>query len=525
MSFAPQRRPVPRVRLALAGAVLASLAAAAGAQSLHTGVWWDPAESGWGLMVTDQGNVLAPYWYAPDEDGEPSWFVAPATRQADGSYKGAILRHEGVPLAQISGRASDPAEVIGEATLRFADGLLALDYTLPGGSASKELQRFNFSGEDIACATGNAGAQAASGNYTDLWYQPETSGWGLQVTHLDDLLHLTWYTYDEDREPVYFNGSGSRDGGQRFSGKLYRTNDGVPLLQVDGTPAASGAREVGSFTLSFSDAGSGLFEYRIGSVVQSRPVQRIRFGQATAVCEVTPWRAPAPDGTAGAEECQPPVLVGDLRQVRVSTTSNGIPDVLEREERVVGQSSFQGQPALVEEVSGETSAGTGVYARTYYAVDGGDEIATYGAEALDPRNGALVSTSVNEPLRIAQPRFASPGQVWSVAWVVKATAQGQRTDIDASSQWRYLGKEPVSTPAGTFDACKFETLTEVSSAVSGITTVSVDTGISWTHPAWGTLRHEGEGESVVQTPFGTTTTNTTFLLELLSASRNGQSTP
>src|SRR5690606_27877307 len=85
MSFTSLPRPVaPVLRTALAGAVLACLSATASAQSLHTGVWWDPAESGWGLMVTDQGNVLAPYWYAPDVDGEPTWFLAPATPQPDG---------------------------------------------------------------------------------------------------------------------------------------------------------------------------------------------------------------------------------------------------------------------------------------------------------------------------------------------------------------------------------------------------------------------------------------------------------
>lgn len=512
-------------RLACAIASGLALSAAALAQPLHTGVWWDPAESGWGLLVTDQGNVLAPYWYAPDEDGEPTWFVAPATLQADGSYRGTVLRHEGVPLAQISGQAADPGQAIGEATLRFADGWLDLSYAIHGSSGSKRLQRFNFSGKDVACAASDEAGQAAAGNYTDLWYQPAASGWGLQVTHLDDDIHLTWYTYDQDREPVYFNGSGTREADERFSGSLHRTSDGVPFLDVDGAPAASGGTEVGSFSLSFADGANGQFEYRIGNVAQSWPVQRIRFAQAAAVCSVTDWRAPGPGTGASGEECLPPFRVGDLRRVRMTSTSNGITDVLEREEQVVGQASFQGQPALVEEVSGATSAGTGVYARTYYAVDGGDDIASYGAEALDPATGALLSTSVNVPLRVEQPRFASPGQEWSTSWVVRATAQGISSELDASSEWRYLGKEQVTTPAGTFEACKFDTRSEVGGTVSGVSTLSTDSATAWTHPTWGTLRQEGSGESTVQTPFGTTTTRTSFLLELLSATRNGQSTP
>ena len=513
-------------RLTVAGLLLGSGAAAAA--PLHSGVWWDPSESGWGLLVTDQGDVLVPTWYAHDEDGQPSWFYAPVTPQADGSYRGTVVQFTGVPFAQISGQAADPAQEIGSATLRFADGQLDLDYELHGVSGTKHLQRFDFGGKDIACLGGEDAAQAAADNYSDLWFQPSASGWGLQVTHVDEDLYLTWYTYDEDRRPVYFNGGATRSAPGRFAGTLYRTRNGTPFLQVDGAPAAAGADPVGSFRLEFSDGASGTFHYTVGDVVQSWPVERIRFGNAAAVCSVTAWQAPGSSGGGGsgaADECLPPYRVGDLRRVRVTSTSGGTTDTLERDERVVGQGTFEDQPALVEEVSGETSAGTGVYARTFYAADGGDSVASFGAQSLHPGTGQVLAFSVNVPLRIEQPRHYDAGQTWEAAWTIRASAQGNTAELDASASWRYLGRESIATPAGTFEACKFETTSEIGGTVAGVTTVTTESGLAWSHPAWGVLRSESSGESIVDTPFGSTTTETTSVLELLAATRNGQSTP
>ncbi|HYC36612.1 MAG TPA: beta-propeller domain-containing protein [Usitatibacter sp.] len=58
----------------------------------HTGSWFDPANSGWGLTLTEQGDVLGGVVYTYDPSGAPTW-IAGFGRDRDGvelfSFRGA----------------------------------------------------------------------------------------------------------------------------------------------------------------------------------------------------------------------------------------------------------------------------------------------------------------------------------------------------------------------------------------------------------------------------------------------------
>ncbi len=41
-------------------------------------------------------------------------------------------------------------------------------------------------------------------NYTDLWWNPEESGWGINFTHQGEILFATLFTYGADGEPDWF---------------------------------------------------------------------------------------------------------------------------------------------------------------------------------------------------------------------------------------------------------------------------------------------------------------------------------
>lgn len=513
-------------RRLLALGLVAALPLTAQAQDrLNSAIWWNPAESGWGLFISDQGNVLAPFWFTHDADGEPTWFLAPTTRQADGSYRGDIQRYTGVPFAQIAGQASDPPQTIGQATLRFnADATLRFDYTVGSHSASKSLSRYNFGGKDVVC-TAAAGSRASASNYSDLWWNPNQSGWGVHIAHVDDALYATWYSYDDDREAVFLLGSTVRQADGSFRGALHRSRNGTAFTRIDGAPPSTGMDEVGVLTIRFSDGEHATFDYTVGNVTQSRTITRMQFGSIANSCSVQPYATVGDDGASGGTECLPPYRIGDEREVRVTSTSNGTTSTLTRREKIVGTQVFQGQNALVEETSGTTSAGTGVYARTFYAADGGRKRASFGAQSFDPRSGALLATSVNDPLRIEQSRFWSSGQEEQLQWTVRATAQGFTTDVALRNRWKLLGRESVSTPAGTFDACKFELAVGQTSAASGVTTRTELTGTAWTSADFGLLKQQTSGSSVASGGGFSVTVQQSETLELLSARSNGRATP
>jgi hypothetical protein len=62
----------------------------------YTDLWWNPEESGWGINVTHQGEILFATLFTYGGDGEPDWFaMSRGERQEDGSYLGELYRARG----------------------------------------------------------------------------------------------------------------------------------------------------------------------------------------------------------------------------------------------------------------------------------------------------------------------------------------------------------------------------------------------------------------------------------------------
>lgn len=108
-------------------------------------------------------------------------------------------------------------------------------------------------------------------NWTDMWYDTAESGWGLSFTQhrVSNQVYAVWYTYDP-REP---DPSGQfkplwivMPGGTWIS----PTRISGPVFVLTGTPvqqpwAGSNLQldSAGTFTISFTDSGSGTFTYDI----------------------------------------------------------------------------------------------------------------------------------------------------------------------------------------------------------------------------------------------------------------------
>jgi len=113
----------------------------------YTDLWWNPVESGWGLMVTHQFSVMFLAWYVYDGAGKPTWFVVPncAVNAGDTGCVGDVYRTTGPPF----GPTFDPAKVTvfpaGKMTLSFTDGNNGeLDYLDSNLFVSKKITRQIF---------------------------------------------------------------------------------------------------------------------------------------------------------------------------------------------------------------------------------------------------------------------------------------------------------------------------------------------------------------------------------------------
>jgi len=104
------------------------------------------------------------------------------------------------------------------------------------------------------------------------------------MSHLDNSLFATWYTYDSDREPVFIVAVTARQPNGTFTGSLFRQPNGTPFLQINGQPAAGAPSAVGTATLSFSDGETGTFTTVLGGVTQTKSISRLQFGGTATVC-------------------------------------------------------------------------------------------------------------------------------------------------------------------------------------------------------------------------------------------------
>ncbi|HKU87097.1 MAG TPA: hypothetical protein VJV77_12250 [Casimicrobiaceae bacterium] len=70
-------------------------------------------------------------------------------------------------------------------------------------------------------ATAFAPAAAAT-DFTDIWFIPQESGWGMNVVQSDSFLFATFFIYGQDKNPTWYTALLTFDG-TRYAGGLYRT--------------------------------------------------------------------------------------------------------------------------------------------------------------------------------------------------------------------------------------------------------------------------------------------------------------
>ncbi len=251
------------------------------------GLWWKGSEPGWGVNLTQQGDVLFATWFTYDDQGQGLWLVmSNGQRVGDDSYLGTLYRTTGPAFDSVP---FDPARVaatpVGTASFSFSDASNGtFRYTVNGLSGVKAISRQVYSAPLPTCALGAAGASLP--NYQDLWWAPggSESGWGLNVTHQGDILFITWFTYGGDGRGMWLVGSSvAKTGNATYSGTLYRTS-GPPFAAAGWDPARVSIAAAGHATLVFSDHDNGTFTYTLDGVSQSKPITRQLYSSPKTVC-------------------------------------------------------------------------------------------------------------------------------------------------------------------------------------------------------------------------------------------------
>ncbi len=68
-----------------------------------------------------------------------------------------------------------------------------------------------------------AGAScAAATDYSDIWYDPPESGWGVNIVQSDNFLFMTFFLYGSDGRPTWYVAQVTQDASGNFNGTLYQ---------------------------------------------------------------------------------------------------------------------------------------------------------------------------------------------------------------------------------------------------------------------------------------------------------------
>ncbi len=117
-------------------------------------------------------------------------------------------------------------------------------------------------------------APAPATDYTDLWWNPNESGWGLNlVQHPSRNIFGVWYTYEADGTRTWFVlPGGTWTATNTFTGTLYATSG--PPYTAPFDPARLRATVVGTGTLDFTDANHGMWTYTVNGVSGAKAIER-----------------------------------------------------------------------------------------------------------------------------------------------------------------------------------------------------------------------------------------------------------
>ncbi|MEP7067594.1 MAG: hypothetical protein ABI789_00075 [Usitatibacter sp.] len=249
-------------------AVNLAAAAAPKTPDVLTGLWFNASESGWGIHFTQRGTNTFAAWYTYDSAGKPKWYVATCAGAtgASGTCSGTLYEVSG---PNYFGGGFDPSLVhatgAGTVQIAFRDANNAtMTYTAAGQTRTVAVVREPLS----------AGTNPPAVDYTDIWWNPGESGWGMAVTQQYGVTFIAWYVYDAAGKPTWLV-STCLMSGTSCSGPLYRTTG--PAFGPTFNPTQVQASIAGTISVNFTDANNAALNYTVDGVSGSKAVTRQIF--------------------------------------------------------------------------------------------------------------------------------------------------------------------------------------------------------------------------------------------------------
>jgi YVTN family beta-propeller protein len=234
-----------------------------------SGVWWNPSESGWGIDFTQRGSNIFAAWFTYDSVGQPKWYVVPnCSMPAQNSCSGTVYQVTGPHYFGVEfNPAAANVTAVGSLSVNFSSNNAGvLSYTVNGISRTVGIERQMF-----------ASGPAPLINYTDLWWNPAESGWGMAITHQANVMFLAWYVYDDNGNPTWYvaPNCGVSAQGDGCAGRLYSTTG--PPFGRNFDPTQVHTVDRGLVVLTFTDGNNGQIKYLVENIFLTKQITRQIF--------------------------------------------------------------------------------------------------------------------------------------------------------------------------------------------------------------------------------------------------------
>jgi hypothetical protein len=236
----------------------AALLQAVGAVVPQAGYWLNPAESGRGFVIEQQGNDFFMASFLYDVSGRATWYGIGPGSIAGATYTGTLVSFGGGQTLTGAYHAPAVTGSGGGVTISFSSPTLGT-LTWPEGTIS--IQRFDF-GPGGAAATQPAGTPQ-----TGFWWAPTESGRGYSIEIQGNLMFLAGYMYDGQGNPVWYaSGPMAMSSPMAYTGVWQQYGNGQTLTGTYQAPSVVNAM-VGNVTIQFSSTSAGTLTFPDGRQV------------------------------------------------------------------------------------------------------------------------------------------------------------------------------------------------------------------------------------------------------------------
>lgn len=126
-------------------------------------------------------------------------------------------------------------------------------------------------------ATAPAAASPTLTNFSDMWWTPAESGWGVNVTQQADLMFLTFYVYGTNGQPVWYTAlvvdqGPQADGATLFAGNLFQSSG--PYFGGPYNASFVNTTLAGSASFRGTSTTAATLTYVVGNVTVVKQVER-----------------------------------------------------------------------------------------------------------------------------------------------------------------------------------------------------------------------------------------------------------